>query len=291
MLRFSLTSLLIAALTLIPVPSAQAAAITYVNQDFNNDRVRGWRTIGSGGGPKTLDLDGDDIYGTAGYLMFATLAQPQTGFTNVFPNPNNLYTLDTTATGGGGAGNRLTSLNSLPAGVSIANGWLAPNEGLSADFYPLIDNPLGGDDVRVGFARRNTNNAPNGINGEFFDITLGADTPGVGNPDAVLRLGVYLHNDTNAGVADFVRLQQDGVTNTGFNENFAGDFGSTIMFYDITNYQAGDVISVYVQGRDTSNLVAVSGLTFDVLIPEPASLALLAAGGLVVLGRRRGVEV
>jgi len=42
---------------------APATMITYANQDFSNAAVREWRTAAT---PKTLDLDGDNIYGTAG---------------------------------------------------------------------------------------------------------------------------------------------------------------------------------------------------------------------------------
>jgi hypothetical protein len=65
----------------------------------------------------------------------------------------------------------------------------------------------------------------------------------------------------------------------------AGD-GLDIVFFDLTGIQDGDTFRVH------SNKVSISwsqitGVAFDTPIPEPASLALIGLGGLVIARRRK----
>ncbi|MEM6332026.1 MAG: PEP-CTERM sorting domain-containing protein [Planctomycetota bacterium] len=260
--------------------AVHAATITYVNQTFDNAEAQQWRTDTLA---KTLDLDGDDVYGTEGYIAFAT-TPVGASFANDYPASANFAF---TMSGAGASGSNpagLTTLIDLPTGVTAADGSLLLNGGVGAGFYGTIDNPLGGDNA-VGFAVRNTfGGDPNGVAGNVMTFTIGADTPGAGVAGATLRLGLLLVNDTFA-VADFTRVQSDN--NTGFIENFAGDFGQTIMFYDITDYEAGDEIEVWLQARSTNNRVGISGVTFDVVVPEPSSLVLASLGCGLLLRRRK----
>ncbi|MGF1632761.1 MAG: hypothetical protein ACFCVE_02830 [Phycisphaerae bacterium] len=261
---------------------ALAATVTFAGQTFDNEEALQWRTPGY---TKTLDLDGDNVYGSSGYIAFATTPVGGTFVSSYPATPNFAFTMSGAgATASNPAG--MTTLASLPGDMTVSDGSLVLNgaaaAGVSAGFYGFIDDPTGTGDLGVGFAVRNTfGNGPTGVAGNVMNFVVGANTPGAGNPLATMRLGLLLVNDTFA-VADFTRVQS-ATSNTGFVENFAGDFGETVMMFDVTDYAAGDVIEVWLQGR--SDRVGITGVTFDVVIPEPASTALLLP--LLAAGRRR----
>mgnify|MGYP005854859511 CR=1 FL=1 len=266
--------------SVIAVGPSHAATITYVNQTFDNAEPANWRTDSFA---KTYDLDGDNVYGTAGYIAFATTPVGAAFLDTYSATANFVFGLTNAAANASNPAG-LTTLMSLPTGITVADGTLRLNGGVGAGFYGAIDSPLGGNNA-VGFAVRNTfGSDPNGVAGHVMTFTIGADTPGVGVVDATIRLGLLLVNDTFA-VADFTRVQS--TNNTGFIENFAGDFARTIMFYDITNYNVGDTVQVWLQARSTNDRVGITGVTFDVVVPEPGSFALAALGGLALAARRR----
>ncbi len=276
----SRTFLFAAAATLSPLLAAApagAATITAVGTDFSAEAFRGWRTPTE---TKLLDLDGDGVYGTTGYGLFATQPAANNGtFTEDFDSSNQILNDGPIGTTG-----NLSNVVSYPAGVTVANGFLTLNQALSG-FYGEMDDPTGGADVATGAIRRAAGD-PNGFEGQVAVITLGADTPGVGNPAAVLRLGVMLLNDPNVGKNAAVQVNS-GASNPGYVTNFAGDFGPTTMFWDVTGYEAGDTIEIFLRAESDQNVASLTGLTFDAVVPEPASAALLGLSLVALLGRRR----
>ncbi|MEM6391392.1 MAG: PEP-CTERM sorting domain-containing protein [Planctomycetota bacterium] len=272
------------------VGSPAEAAVTFVGTEFDNNAVRGWRTDtvnkGNGLSGDPLDPDGDGIYGTDGYALF--MAQPagnNGSFAQVFPPANDRLNDGSFINGG----TTLENIVSYPTGITVTDGFLPFNQGISG-FYGTIDNPEGGPDVAMGILRRNPFNSNNlGTDGEAITLTIDSALQGVGDPDSVLRLGVILNNDPNAGKTQAIRvIHATGKGDTFLVTNFAGDFSTSIMFFDIADYAAGDEIQIWFDPQDNSNIFGLSGLTFDsYVIPEPASLSVLAIGGVCLLGRRR----
>jgi len=257
-----------------------AITVEHVGTDFVSDAVGGWRTASVA---KALDLDGDGIYGSTGYLLAAT-APGNTGgtFNEEFDTTGQL--LD------GPLGNgSLVNLANYPPGLTVTNGWLPLNQQI-AGFFGTIDNPEGGPDLQQGIIRRSTGpNDPNGIEGQVAVITIGSDTPGAGVSGATMRLGLLLSNFPEARPKAVRVLGTDGQNTSDpfFIENFAGEFSRSAMFWDITDFQAGDKIEVWLDAADDANVVGLSGLTFDIVVPEPGSLALIALGAGLMLSRRR----
>lgn len=259
--------------------AVEAATISVVGTDFSDTVVREWRTATTA---KTLDLDGDNIYGTAGYALLGT--STSTGFQQAFDFSDAVFN--------DGPIGPLENLVSYPAGVTVSNGWLNLNQTI-AGFYGTIDNPEGGPDVQLGIAQRNDFNSGEnlGRDGRVALLAIGSDTPGVGDPDATMRLGIILANQPSAGKPNAVRVFSDN--DPFYITNFAGDFGASMMFWDVTNYEAGDTVEIWLDALDTSNLIGLSGLTFDVVIaqevviPEPASFTLAMMGAGTLLTRRR----
>jgi len=264
-------TILVAAAAAVAIPAAaRGVEINYAGQTFDNNDLPLWRTATE---EKTLDIDGDNIYGTGGYLMIGTGEDGLGGFKQDFPAPDGAYTLDINE-----PGRDIETLSDLPSGVSVEDGFFGINWVITGDFYPLIDDPSGGPDRRIGFGRYDNFQTPtsqeeDGLNGVITKFTVGATTPGVDDPDATLRLGVALRNDPNVALSDFVRVQSPtGGVNTGPVENFAGDFGNTVMFYDITNYTVGDEFEIWLYGRDDDGKqsISYSGLTWDFIgIDDP----------------------
>ena len=273
-------SLLLAAAAAVPpllaAPSAGAAVVTVAGTDFSGAAFRGWRTPSVA---KALDLDGDGVYGTAGYALLATQPAANNGsFKQDFDASDRILN-----DGPIGPNGNLTNLASYPAGVTVENGFLALNQAVSG-FYGAMDDPTGGEDVATGVVRRAAGD-PDGVQGQVAVITLGEGTPGLGEADAVLRLGILLLNDPNAAKNAAVRVSS-GSNNPGDVTNFSGDFGPSVMFWDITDYSAGNTIEVFFQAEGDSNNVGLTGLTFDV-VPEPAGAAVLGFTAAALLGRRR----
>lgn len=249
---------------------ASAANVTAVGSQLGvgnpaangtNGSAAGWRTPTV---TKTLDIDGDNIYGSLGYVLF---------------NPH--------AFGNGGSGqgaNALTNATvSLPAYIAVdATG---SNISYSGN-YTTIDNPANpaGAPIWSGIAYTSYTINP-GIEASMFSITFGTGT----SATATYRVGVFVDNGAPISVSP-VGLRIAGA---------GGDSGiiakptaaqvNNYYFFDLDSVAAGDVFTVLLR-RDTGSggTVALGGLTFDALIPEPASAMLvLSALGALALRRQR----
>ncbi len=106
-------------------------------------------------------------------------------------------------------------------------------------------------------------------------ITFGAGVP------SLLRLGMLFDVSSTAGDrASDPAISSPTSSFTSFTLNYGGNAqGNNFVFFEIAGLQAGDQFRI-VDG------LGLSGFTFDT-IPEPASLALLTLGGLLMGPRRK----
>ena len=131
---------------------SQAAVVTFVGSDDSDTSYSQWRTASN---IKALDVDEDNIYGTDGYIQFATDTDTDgsPGGGGTFPpvpsdNPYN-FSL------GRGGGSTILARKSIPGYASVgANPAAASSDGVAYGFnYPIIDRPGGGADIEAGVLR------------------------------------------------------------------------------------------------------------------------------------------
>jgi len=155
---YFLGSLAALSVSCLLAPAAQAATITAAGLDTTTQP--NWRTTTT---IKPLDGDGDNVYGTLGYIAYAT---------------------------------SIGTLNGLPAYLTVT-----PN-GANNSFaggYAVFDNPTltpGASvaDINSGFAYRLNNLANTSLN--LYDLIFGASTP------TLLRIGV-IQNGAGGPIASF----------------------------------------------------------------------------------------
>ena len=256
---------------------AQAATITLAGKltgvaGDENDQIDRWRTISV---PKTFDPDFDNVYGTAGYVMFAAddagNANPGTA-----PGSNvNPFTFV--------SGTRRT-LASLPSFVNFTVVNPASTGVASSYGYRLMDNPALTPDVTManlesGAALRGV---AIGTEASIFDFTVGADFPAQG-----LRLGLFFSNTD--GYNGSFRLEQTVGGAGSVSVTQVSGVPLEMGFFDITNAAQGDTFRIYATknaGSTGNGNVLLGGLTFDA-IPEPSAVLSLLGGFGFLLGARR----
>lgn len=263
--------------------AASAATFNYVGTDFNNvggNPVQDWRTPTV---PKGFDLDGDNIYGSAGYLLFGTTDNSE-GFEDIYPGAANLFTAD---------GTRLDTLNNLPSWFNISDAGNAPTfvRVFGGNFYPEVDDPSNpGSDTNIGYGGYWDFGAgtPNDWFANIFSIALN-NAPGANNPNATIRVGFLMHNNVidQSVVAPKVIGVGDDAVNAAYGTNFAGNFGFLTMFYDISGYGSSDAAEVFARTFENTNDLVITGITLDVVVPTPGAGMLAGLGLACVAGRRR----
>ena len=235
------------ATTLALTVAAPAAIITMPGTDTTN--VINWRSTSV---TKPLDPDGDNAYGTAGYVLFYTRAATYDGgFVSATGNP-------------------LTNSNTLvsaPSFASITNvgmDWA----GLSAS-YVNVDDPsqaISGtvSDIKPGVAGNDGTRSSN-----FFDIAFSQNLP------AGVRFGIIARGTGNDAPTTLRLTQTVGGSALAEYTSATGAAGYSLYFFDISSIQAGDTFRFFASKPAVgNNNVVITGMSFDV-VPEPASLALL----------------
>lgn len=219
---------------------------------------------------KTHDSDGDNIYGSPGYIMFDTHTQASRA-------------------GVGQTGPLDNATASLP-GISITA--TGTDAGFSGN-YSLINDPnnapRGGIDLWSGVAYRSVF-APGGLIGNsqyaMFDITF--NRIGTSLPNAI-RLGIFVDNEFDPQAVP-IGLRVAGA---------GGDSGTVLKpatvqnndyyFFDPTGLNAGDTVTVIATTNTNPSALTLAGFTFDA-VPEPSATILTVFGlGVLVVGcsRRR----
>jgi len=223
----------------VAVAGTQAATINFagvINDDAGSE-ITQWKTAAT---TKTLDPDGDNVYGTAGSIFYT------------------VGTYGTAATFGG----------------------LAPgNRQVGPYGYVSVDHPDGvSADIQV---RTTTNDAGGQANHDmaYFDITASAPLH--------VRVGITADGLDGAqfSPASIGLRQIIGGTDSAEHTLTAVNNTVDMVFFDVLNVSAGDRFAVFADSG-TGNFATHSFVSLDE-VPEPATMGLLAMGGLGVLLRRR----
>ena len=238
---------------------AEAATISAPGMDVNDPS---WRTPGVA---KALDVDGDNIYGSAGYLLVRF---------NSAANSTAFSTVD--GTNG--------TLNTLPTYLTVTSvAGTGPDRMFGAK--AAIDDPnnVGGADVATGVAYRNTGFNDNNAE-PYLTLTIGSGVPASG-----LRLGVLTDNSAANDPPTSITLTQSvgsGSNTQSYLSAYAGVQQPDWYFFDILGANAGDAFVLSFGNRALGSKPTVAGLTLDV-VPEPRLAPLCAVGLIAVLHRPR----
>ncbi len=250
------------------IASTQAAVITNVGSQLGIGAGIRTTTV-----TKTLDADGDNVLGTAGYYFAAV----NTGSGNYFYPPGGID----------------------PAGIISPPTYLTITRTIGTDAQSLttntaIDNPtltpgVSVADVQSGNTYKGT---ANGGTADLVVLTIGTGLPTFG-----VRIGIFNDNRTSSP------FDVDAFTVTHTTVGTGGSLASTVSFtglatninhdndfyfFDLKNAVSGDVFTISGTATSGTSNPGLAGITVDAIsIPEPASLGLLTLGGLALLGRRR----
>lgn len=241
----------------------------------NNDEIDQWRSTNE---LKTFDIDGDNVYGTDGYVLFAT---DVVGNTSGGTAPQNV--------------DPFTFVNGLKKTILSVPSYLsftvvtATSTGVASGYgYRVMDDPTltpgtSVSDIQSGSILRGT---AIGTEAAFFDITVGEAFPMEG-----IRIG-FIFRNTDAYDGAF-RLEQTvgGSGSLSFTQSSANSPDLQMAFFDITGAVQGDTFRFYGvknidSGGNQNANVLLGGVSIDV-IPEPTAALLTGVGLLGLLTRRR----
>ena len=295
------STLLLALAAIVAAGRVEAVSYSYVGTDYDIGGtfypggtapyvVAPWR---SSDAAKAFDIDGNDVYGTAGYAMFATqFNYPNAGccgssvpfasatYPNLVSTPNwiaGTQNLTTNKVGGWGY--------ALADDPTLTNGPRNYNWGQS--LAPPVNGQV--PYVKIGILDGNDifGNNPQSTPAGRWAFTVGANAP------AVIRVGVMTDglDATQWAASEVVLAEVSGsptpsVVGSVSSGTVTRDRFIDIHTFDIVGAQPGDSFAIMARAA-SGGFGAISAVTFDV-IPEPASIgiALTALGALVGFRRR-----
>jgi len=259
---------------LLPIP-LHSATISYVGSDssYAGVSVIPWRDSSS---LKPLDGDGDNIYGTIGYIVYAADSKTST------PNGQGGGTsaIDPLHFSSDYGAGTLSTTKSIPTEIELANG---SQDRVFYWTYAPADNPQSGNDVIFGMAG---NNVAKGTSSNVLSIVFSEDY-------ADLRIGIMARPEGDGDGLGTIELSTSGSSAgaSGVPGNTTNSGRVVFYFFDVTDIAAGDTLNLNLGKLVTtggSANVLYYGITFDA-IPEPGSavLALTAGGFLLICFRNR----
>ena len=265
--------------------TCSAAVITFTGADPN---VVDWRNPSVA---KPLDTDRDNIYGTDGYVMFAAVpGGGATNFENTNVSPQTPFTFSGTGTGGVPVQTLVkmpvyvTSFTAL-TGASGNFTEVTTNNTTPTSGFTRIDNPTSVGGLMQSGLANTTSNA--GGQHPLFTFTVNGSVPNS------FLVGLFFNNASIASNGSPIPANSGGQGTTA--AGITGPTGTSIsaaratgspdaLFFEINGATAGDVYTVFAVGPAAE----IMGITFDTVVPEPATLGGCAAAVLVFLwlGRR-----
>ncbi len=240
----------------IAATTTQAAVLTVAGSHLDlGEFIRTTTTF------KSLDADGNNAYGSAGYYFPSTVAVnsaavfDQTDATGDLANPSYLTIARPV---GSNAQSALTN-------TSIDNPALAPGASVA--------------NLRSGINFFSTDTS------SLIRLTIGSGFPLMG-----ARVGIFTDNhalDMNSYTVTHTTVGSGGSIAGSVNINTVGNNndGNDFYFFDLRGAVPGDVFTISGTGNG-SGFTYLGGITVDT-IPEPSAVLLSASGALALLGRRR----
>jgi hypothetical protein len=281
-----------------------SAALSYAGTDYNIGGtffpggappyvVVPWRSDST---PKAFDIDGNNVYGTDGYALFATqFTWPNAGCCGSVQNVNsatypNLISLPSYVAGSQFlVNNKIGGWNyALVDDPTLVNGYRDFNWGNTLS--PPVSPPNSQSPyVKIGNIEGNDilgNNARTGPNGAGrWAFTLGVDVP------QTIRVSVMSdgYDGTNWSATEVLLAR---VSNVGAILDIVGSGALTrnrfidMHTFDIVGGQPGENYAVFAKASGDGQ-GAIAGVSFDHIIPEPSGLLLLVSAAGTLTGCRR----
>ncbi|MBI1368757.1 MAG: hypothetical protein GC162_08915 [Planctomycetes bacterium] len=270
--------------------AAQAATVTSVGTVTNQP---GWHSTGVA---KSFDADGDNRYGTDGYVIFGVTNQADntgiptsshgystTAFGDAFSasNNNGVTVFNGTSGSPGAYASGLPSyISSLSAGTSYTS---------TAANFATVSTPqyANGDDPRLVSAATVADARIGGSVGPLGDgTTVGtyqnifSFTVAAGSP-STFRVGILFGNINDFFTPTAIRISQNGGGGTATIASLVMPAAPELdwAFFDITGATAGTKFDIFAQVRDraasTNDRTALDGIVFDhavATVPTPMAL-------------------
>jgi hypothetical protein len=243
--------------------TCSAAIITFTGADPN---VVDWRNPSVA---KPLDPNGDNIYGTDGYVMFTAVPSGLSATLN--RTSGNPFTF-------GQPIGAVRTLVQQPVYVSAFTPTSGFNFVQTSPTFTSIDNPTApGTVMQSGVGSENGQASQSTL----FSFTVNNNLP------TTFVVGLFFNNSNL--ISGVPGLNQVGIidTATGIGPSLQPRTGLEALFFSINGATPGEQFSVVATGPPNADW-DIMGITFDTSIPEPTTLGGCAAAVLVFLwlGRR-----